>query len=135
MVDLFVFGTLKRTFPLHDEWLAGARYLGRYRTVERFPMLVAGPWFAPMMLDEPGQGLQVYGEVYAVEAARLPALDALESVGQPGHFRRHIAIEAETGGGRREAFAYMKARSLATPAHSGLLADYQDRRFIPPARR
>ena len=48
-------GTLKRGFPLHHV-VAGARFCGECRTVERFPLLIAGPWFAPMILNEPGIG-------------------------------------------------------------------------------
>lgn len=50
MHRLFVFGTLKRGFPLHERALAGATWLGRGITVEAYPMFVAGRWFAPMML-------------------------------------------------------------------------------------
>jgi gamma-glutamylaminecyclotransferase len=39
------------------------------------------------------------------------------------------------GSERCAAFAYVKAPELATPAHTGYLDDYQDRRFIPPSRR
>lgn len=63
MERVFVFGTLKKGFPLHERGMHGARYLGAYRTVQRFPMLIAGPWFAPMMLDAPGLGLHVSGEL------------------------------------------------------------------------
>lgn len=133
---IFVFGTLKRGFPLHEEGLSGAKFLGVYRTRERYPMLIAGPWFAPMMLDEPGTGHRVAGELYEVEESAIPLLDRLESVGQPGNFR--VAIEVEPAGGDGlpcTALAYMKARKLATPAHSEYLAIYDDRRFVPFDRR
>jgi gamma-glutamylaminecyclotransferase len=38
---IFAFGTLKG-FPLHAHGLNDAVFLGNYRTVERFPMLIAG---------------------------------------------------------------------------------------------
>ena len=53
-MNLFVFGTLKKGF--HAPTLDGGLYLGDYRTVLRYPMLIAGPWFAPMLLPEPGTG-------------------------------------------------------------------------------
>ena len=59
MIPLFVYGTLKRGFPLHETGLSGARCLGPYRTVSKYPLYVAGPWFTPMMLDEPGTGMRV----------------------------------------------------------------------------
>jgi gamma-glutamylaminecyclotransferase len=68
---LFVFGTLKRGFPLAPA-LDGARYLGAFRTVERYPMLVAGEWFAPMLLPQPGRGEHVAGELYEVTRGATP---------------------------------------------------------------
>jgi gamma-glutamylaminecyclotransferase len=135
MNRIFVFGTLKRRFPLHAQGLDGARCLGPYRTAERFPMFVAGPWFGPMMLDQPGTGLQVRGELYEVDDPRLALIDALESVGEPGNFRRLVQLEPVEGGDACWALAYMKSPELATPAHTGYLEDYQDRRFVPPDRR
>jgi len=132
VVKLFVFGTLKRGFPLHELGLDGAACLGVYRTLARYPMLIAGPWYAPMMLPEPGHGHRVLGELYEVEPARLALIDAIESVGVPGNLRLAIEVEALDGTVRSEAFAYFKERALAAPTHGGLLAEYQDRRFIPP---
>ena len=133
-VKVFVFGTLKRGFPLHHG-MAGAKFLGEYQTVERFPMFVAGPWFAPMMMNEPGVGLHVLGELYDVDDAQLACLDGIESIGRPGNLRMSIEIEPMRAGARCTAFAYMKSRVLADPIHTGCLACYQDRRFIPPEQR
>lgn len=133
MPRVFVYGTLKRGFPLHDAGLAGATFLGAYRTVEPYPMLIAGPRFAPMMLDEPGRGLRVAGELYEVSREQLDKLDALESVGQPGNERGLIAIEPLQGGAPMEAHAFFKGAELAQPLHSEWLANYcLDPRFIPP---
>ncbi|MBP1883263.1 gamma-glutamylaminecyclotransferase [Ensifer mexicanus] len=98
-------------------------------------MLIAGPWFAPMMLDEPGHGLHVTGELYLVDSVILARLDRLEAVGRPGNLRRLIRITPERFGPSCDAFAYLKSRFLASPAHTGYLASYDDRRFVPPWRR
>lgn len=128
-------GTLKKGFPLHDHGLRSARYLGDYRTRARYPMLIAGPWFAPMVLNEPGVGRQIRGELYELEDSALPSLDRLESVGKPGNFRELVEVEPVAGGPAISAFVYMKSRELAQPAHSGYLELYDDRRFIPFDRR
>src|SRR4051812_30191712 len=125
---LFVIGTLKRGFPLHRRGLGGLRCLGRYRTVARYPMRVAGPRFAPMVLNEPGRGLRLAGELYAVDRAHLARLDRLEGIGRPGSCRVPIAIAPVGGGPRRHALVYTKA-ALEHPPHSALLARYRDRRF------
>lgn len=83
-----------------------------------------------MMLNEPGVGLQVIGELYSVDDLALPNLDRLESVGKLGNFQAVIAVEPVEGGASCSALAYMKARELATPAHSDYLNTYEDRRFI-----
>ena len=133
-MKVIAFGTLKRGFPLHHG-LAGAQFCGEYRTVERFPMLIAGPWFAPMIFNEPGVGHQLTGELYRIDEAGLARLDAMESVGQPGNLRISVHVAPVQGGAPCTAFAFMKSRALADPIHSAYLASYQDRRFIPPERR
>jgi gamma-glutamylaminecyclotransferase len=132
---IIAFGTLKRGFPLHDRGLAGATYLGAYVTARPHPLVIAGPWFTPMMFDRPGEGLPVQGELYAVDDNRLATLDRLESVGIPGNFRRLVRILPVAGGPEISAWAFMKSPDLAEPVHSGFLASYDDRRFIPPHAR
>lgn len=57
--NVFVFGTLKQGFPLHEQGLSSAEYIGTYKTRQRYPMLIAGSRFAPMMFNEPGVGLHM----------------------------------------------------------------------------
>ena len=135
MHKVFAFGTLKRGFPLHERGLSGAAFLGRCRTLEAYPMFVAGPWFAPMMLDRRGAGTRVFGELYEVDDDRLALIDDLESIGKTGNFRRIIVVEHLERTGRHAAVVYMKSAELARPAHTGYLDDYQDGRFVPPERR
>jgi gamma-glutamylaminecyclotransferase len=134
-VILFVCGTLKRGFPLHDRGLAGAPFIGRAVTAEPRPLVIAGPWYAPMLLDEPGRGLRVEGELFEVDSERLRHLDGLESVVQPGNFRIGIDVVPEGSGAVLRAFAYPKGRELATPLHSGCMSVYTDRRFVAPEDR
>lgn len=135
MHRVFVFGTLKDGFALHRQGLGDTPKRLDCRTVERFPMFIAGPWYAPMMMNEPGSGLQVHGELYEVDDTRLALLDALESVGKPGNFRVVIEVEALDGSTRWQAFAYVKSRVFASPVHSDLLEFYDDHRFVPFDRR
>ncbi|MDG4876144.1 gamma-glutamylcyclotransferase [Mesorhizobium sp. WSM4935] len=118
--------------PLHEQGLSGAAFRGNCRTHERFPMLIAGPRFAPMMFKEPGVGLQVAGELYGIDDRALLRLDRIESVGVPGNWRVPIEVEPLEGGPSTMAQVYMKSRRLADPIHSGYLACYNDRRFVLP---
>jgi gamma-glutamylaminecyclotransferase len=135
MISIFAAGTLKHGFALHEEGLANAVFLGCYRTLEPYPLLIAGPWYAPMILDQPGIGENIIGELYDAPDDALRALDALESVGQPGNFRITVQVQPVGGGPHASAFMFVKSPELASPVHSGFLSDYQDRRFIPPAQR
>jgi gamma-glutamylaminecyclotransferase len=78
-------------------------------------MFIAGPWYAPMMMNEPGSGLQVRGELHEVDDPRLALLDRLESVGKPGNYRVVIEVEALVGTARWPAFAYVKSRVVRPP--------------------
>jgi gamma-glutamylaminecyclotransferase len=135
MEPVFVYGTLKRGFPLHGRALTDAVCRGSYRTTERFPMFVAGDWFAPMMMNEPGSGRHVVGELYEVENWRLKLIDEMESIGAPGNLRVSISVEPINGGCACQAIAYMKSRELAVPVHTPCLDEYHDRRFVPPECR
>lgn len=86
-------------------------------------------------LNEPGHGFRVFGELYEIDGSRLQLIDGLESVGVPGNFRAPAWITPSDGGAACRALIYMKDRALAHPIHSGCLADYQDRRFVPPECR
>lgn len=135
MTFLIAFGTLKRGFALHERGLSTAHYLGPCRTVEPYPVVIAGPWFAPMMFDRPGTGLRIHGELYRVDRAIIVRLDGLESVEKPGNFRRLVAVQALGSRATCRAWCYMKSPELARPLHSGYIEDYQDDRFIPPEKR
>ncbi|RWX34543.1 gamma-glutamylcyclotransferase [Rhizobium leguminosarum] len=133
--NLFVFGTLKKGFPLHEQGLSRASFLGIFQTRQCYPMLIAGPWFAPMMFNEPGIGHRVIGELYQPDDDTIASLDRLESIGMPGNLRVVLEVEPVAGGPICSALAYMKSRRLAHPVHSTYMRVYEDRRFIPFDRR
>ncbi|WP_246732004.1 gamma-glutamylcyclotransferase family protein [Rhizobium anhuiense] len=133
--NLFVFGTLKKGFPLHEQGLSRARFLGIFQTRQCYPMLIAGPWFAPMMFNEPGIGYRVVRELYEAGENTIASLDRLESIGIPGNLRVAVDVEPVAGGSICSALAYMKSRRLADPVHSTYLRVYEDWRFIPFDRR
>lgn len=136
MHRVFVFGTLKRGFPNHDPAMRGATYLGEFRTVAPYPLLIAGRWFSPVMLPESGVGHRVTGELYAVDGDKLAELDRVESTHLPDGYRRHaIAVECSETAAIVEAQVYMKERRLVRIVHSGYLDHYADNRYVPSARR
>jgi gamma-glutamylaminecyclotransferase len=87
-----------------------------------------------MMLDQPGTGRRVRGELYEPDDARLRAIDMMESIGQPGNLRIGVDLEPLNGGQIVSAWPTSNG-SLAVPVHSELLEDYQDRHSSQPWRR
>jgi gamma-glutamylaminecyclotransferase len=89
---VFVFGTLKQGFP-NAATNRGARWPGNFRTEAAFPLYLVGERHVPWLLNAPGTGLPVIGEVYAVDEATLRDMDALERVGHPdGYVRQGITV-------------------------------------------
>ncbi|MRJ02828.1 MAG: gamma-glutamylcyclotransferase [Epsilonproteobacteria bacterium] len=105
---LFVYGTLKRGLANHS-LLSKARYLGKRWTRERYPLVAPKRWY-PYLIDAPGEGEHVAGELYEVDLPTLKMVDRLEEV--PRYYRREV-IEVVDGEGRvEEAFAYFLAHSI-----------------------
>ncbi|CAA7038524.1 unnamed protein product [Microthlaspi erraticum] len=101
---VFTYGTLKRGFSNHvlmqDLIRSGdASFKGVYQTLEKHP-LVCGPYRVPFLLNKPGSGHHVTGELYAVSPRGLSRLDELEGISR-GHYVRQpirLAAKAEEGG-------------------------------------
>lgn len=109
---VFVYGTLKQGFPNH-RLNAGRRRAGIYRTRQRFPLYVvrlANEERAPWLVDLPGEGCHVAGQVFELDAAALQALDAFEETHLPsGYVRAEIEVEAvDVPPDVLTAFAYLR---------------------------
>ena len=112
---VFVYGTLKRGFPYHESGMKRARFFGRCRTLEAYPLVVGGHWFSPILLAEPGVGRRVIGEVYQVDDAGLAELDSLEGGHLPtGYQRAAIAVEPVDGGAAFEPGAISRTAPAST---------------------
>ncbi|MEH6578083.1 MAG: gamma-glutamylcyclotransferase family protein [Amphritea sp.] len=136
---VFIYGTLKRGFANHKSHLDQAEYLGEYTTDEHYPLVVAGRWYSPCLMDRPGEGLPVTGELYQVTNQTLELLDHLERVDAPdGYRRKRIQIRPADRinfGAPVEVFMYAKPEGAVKPVHSSYLNNYQDRRYIPRDQR
>lgn len=123
---VFVYGTLKRGYPNYDAHRLENFFIGVATTVESYPLYIAGQWFSPVVLDEPGTGHRFSGELYGVDQPTLEWLDSLEMVGQPmGYQRQLIRIETEY---RQpvDAWIYTKSRQQLTLIHTPPLSSYDD---------
>ena len=125
---VFVFGTLKQGFP-NFAVNQGRRVGSAFRTLERHPLLLVGERHVPWLIDSPGLGERVAGELYEVDAAALAAMDELEGVGRPdGYHRKALRVQAATPGDDAVVLAqvYVKRADQLVEAdvQLGPLAEY-----------
>jgi gamma-glutamylaminecyclotransferase len=134
---VFIYGTLKRGFPNHAAGLFDAEFLGDFETREPFPFVIGGRWFSPYLLDEPGEGLRVRGELFGVSESGLERLDEMEGVRLPrGYRRRALDVAPSAGGAPLGVWTYLRARETVEGIHSGPLAEYlPDPRYVIPELR
>ncbi len=109
-LQVFVFGTLKEGFPNFGT-NRGFRVPGTYRTRDKLPLYLVGPRKSPWLLNLPGQGHQVMGQVFEVDNDALAAMDRLERIREPDGYRRvELEIEEVASPGIKtlKVFAYLK---------------------------
>lgn len=137
MHRVFVYGTLKRGFPNDITGMNDFPCIGRFRTVDAFPLVVGGKWFSPYLIAEPGEGHRVFGEVFEVDDHGLEKLDRMEGTQVPNGYRRiRVAIEGEDGNAPFDAWTYVKDRASIEGVHSGPLVEYAlDARYVIPSKR
>jgi gamma-glutamylaminecyclotransferase len=96
---IFVFGTLQqghRNFHVNR----GQRVGDHWVTAQPFPLYVVGRYRLPWLLNRPGQGLPVIGQLYAVNDDTLAEMDRLERLDDPMWYeRRQIAVRPHPGPG------------------------------------
>lgn len=91
---VFVYGTLKQGFR-NAHVNTGRRVPGVFVSVERLPLYVIGPAQLPWLVNRPGQGEYVIGEMYEVDEAALARMDALERITEADWYSRgQIAVRA-----------------------------------------
>ncbi len=99
---------------------------GRWLTAVPYPLYLIGPRFSPWLVDRPGTGLQVAGELYRVDAEELTAMDRLERIDRPHGYRRQAIAVIGEGGERRRVQAYLKPpeQLIGADIRLGPLAEY-----------
>jgi len=77
-IKIFVYGTLKKGFK-NNYLLKNAIFLQNYITTKTYPMIDSGFGF-PYLLNKPGIGKQIQGEIYEISKDLKKDLDILEDV-------------------------------------------------------
>ena len=125
---VFVYGTLKEDFPNYAQ-NAGTRLPGLFATVERYPLYLVGERFSPWLVNRPGEGERVTGQVFEVDALALAAMDALERITEADGYRRALLVLESVlthNGNQLLAFVYLKPAEhfVPSPANIGPLREY-----------
>ena len=125
---IFVFGTLKEGFPNFGA-NAGTRVPGMFITQERYPLYLVGQRCSPWLIDTPGQGEHVRGQVFEVQPKALKQMDLLERVSEPDGYKRvqiQVTPQSPDVGHSISVFAYLKPPGSleAAAIAAGPLAEY-----------
>lgn len=128
MHRVFVFGTLKEGFP-NFATNRGRRVAGDFVTKERYPFYLVGERHSPWLLDQPGEGERIVGQVFEVDEAALEAMDVLERINEPDGYRRKtisVASCAAEDPTPIDVFVYMKQAGhfVRSEARLGPLREY-----------
>ena len=124
---VFVYGTLKKGFPNHDNYMESATELGNYRTIEMYPLVLCGARYVPCMICSPGDGYHVEGELYEVDDECLNRIDALERIQDPEGYRRtviRISLSERIDQDIKEALVYLMPPERVTDRRSNNLKAY-----------
>ncbi|MEH6467319.1 MAG: gamma-glutamylcyclotransferase family protein [Porticoccus sp.] len=128
MNRLFVFGTLKEGFP-NFETNGGTRILGEFRTAEMYPFYLVGERYSPWLVDTPGKGNYIHGQLFEASAETLRKMDRLERTEAIDGYRRKIIQIQKIGSDTTliTAFAYLKPESQLKKAETklGPIASYE----------
>ncbi|XP_051745288.1 gamma-glutamylaminecyclotransferase C-like [Ctenopharyngodon idella] len=105
MTQIFVYGTLKKGQPnyfrMTDPANGRAEFVAHARTVERYPLVIATKDNFPFLLNVPGKGQRVQGEIYSVDQKMLEFLDEFEEC--PKLYQRTtVQLEVQDGLGEGE---------------------------------
>jgi gamma-glutamylcyclotransferase (GGCT)/AIG2-like uncharacterized protein YtfP len=92
LVPLFVYGTLRKGFPLH-EWMEDQKFVSE-ATLGGYSLISLGPYPALVKLDDM-ENYEVVGELYMVEEGRFEQLRKMEE--RVGYTTEDVEIN--TGGG------------------------------------
>lgn len=100
LIKVFVYGTLKSGEPNHfwitDSSNGSAQLQSAGTTTEKYPMVIATRFNIPFLLNLPGTGHPISGEIYAVDENKLKQLDILENYRR---FYDRILIDVATPNG------------------------------------
>ncbi|XP_005754360.1 gamma-glutamylaminecyclotransferase B-like [Pundamilia nyererei] len=117
MTRVFVYGILKKGQPnnyrMFDNNNGKAEYLGLAFTIQKYPLVITTEYNIPFLLNIPGQGHRVHGEIYKVDDQMLKFLDTFKSV--PTLYQRTVVqLEVKEWVGKTEGEEKVSPGSITT---------------------
>lgn len=107
---VFVFGTLKQGFP-NFHLNHGQRLPGHFSTVQAYPLYLIGDRYSPWLINDPGHGEIVTGEIYLVSDQELETMDKLERTEKKfGYQRLSIQVKNTETSEVLNVFSYLKPK-------------------------
>ena len=91
LTKVFVYGTLRRG-ETNSCFMQPAVFVGKAKTCQKFPLVIGSPLNCPLLLNEPGTGHHITGEVYDVTAGKLQGLFSAPSPTINGKFQNLFQI-------------------------------------------
>ena len=117
--------------------MESARELGKYQTIEKYPLVLCGARYVPCMIFSPGEGHHVEGELYEVDDECLNRIDALEHIQESDGYSRTVIRVSSSGRINqdiKEALAYFMLPEQVTDRRSNDLKIYgldQAKKYTP----
>ena len=108
MINVFVYGTLKREFYNHT-LLENSEFIGEVVTKEKYPMVNVEEYF-PYLINEVGVGHNIKGELFKIDDETFAKLDILE--GYPDLYAREN-IKVISYGIEMSAITYFVKEKIA----------------------
>lgn len=105
-----------------------ARALGRYQTIQKYPLVLCGKRNVPCLIFKPGEGHHVKGELYEVDDESLYRIDALERIQDSDGYRRYqirVGPIEQTTPDSVEALAYLMPPERIIDCRSDCLKTYR----------
>lgn len=110
---IFIYGTLKReacNSSVMEEVKAG--FVAEVTTVERYPLVISG---LPYLLNQPGRGYHVKGELYDCQSFAIKRLDQFE--GHPHLYKRMPVEVIDKAGNQVKVQAYFYQGKISGEFH------------------
>jgi gamma-glutamylaminecyclotransferase len=106
--------------------MESAKELGKYQTVEEYPLVLCGQRYVPCLIHSPGDGHHVEGELYEVDDECLNRIDALERIQDSDGYRRTVIRVRSSARLNQEikALAYFMLPEQVTDRRSNDLKTY-----------